>query len=147
MKREETREITMRYCREDIANVISASDHLQSAEEIKEWESEFFPERSKNMNSGWVYALINPSMPGLVKIGSTTICPFHRCEQLSKATSCPHEFELVHAKRYTDCREAELRIHWRFREYRYSRKEFFMIPDISSLITVFYQTLCQEGAE
>lgn len=47
------------------------------------------------MAYGFVYVLMNESMPGIYKIGFTTKHPKARMEELSRATSCPTPFELL----------------------------------------------------
>lgn len=81
------------------------------------------------MGEGFVYVLINPSMPGLVKIGLTQDASENRAAGLSSASGVPTDFIVVYDELVSDCREVERRLHQCFREYRVnSRREFFRIP-------------------
>lgn len=82
----------------------------------------------KAKKSGYVYVLINTSMPGLVKIGKTTKDPEERAKELSASTSSPSPFILVYYRRFSNCNSAEKLIHAAL-EHRGSRfkKEFFKI--------------------
>jgi DNA segregation ATPase FtsK/SpoIIIE-like protein len=80
---------------------------------------------------GYVYALINHAMPGLVKIGRTTRAPSERLEELSGATGVPSPFELVYDVLVADAAAAEQFIHAQLtaRGYRLSEsREFFRAP-------------------
>lgn len=60
---------------------------------------------------GFVYALINPSMPGLVKIGRTNRDPVGRVEELSAATGVPTPFLLLFHSYFEDASAAEKYVH------------------------------------
>ena len=47
------------------------------------------------MAAGYIYALINPSLEGLVKIGKTTRDPTDRVRELSSSTAAPTPFVLA----------------------------------------------------
>ena len=64
-----------------------------------------------DQQSGYVYLLINRSMPGLVKVGRTTRPPAERLGELSSATGVPTPFELVFDIFVPDCRSAEQLLH------------------------------------
>lgn len=80
------------------------------------------------MSYGFVYALSNPSMPGIYKIGFTTKHPKDRMEELSKATACPTPFELM---AYIGCENpqaVEGAMHEAWKDSRVnSSREFFRI--------------------
>lgn len=61
--------------------------------------------------AGWVYLLINPSMPGMVKVGMTKRQPEERLVELSGATGVPTPFQLIHSVYSEDCADAERRTH------------------------------------
>jgi hypothetical protein len=63
------------------------------------------------MEQGWVYVLINPSIPGLVKVGRTTRLPSTRVAELSHATGVATPFILVFEQAFDDCVTAERDIH------------------------------------
>ncbi len=63
------------------------------------------------MQQGWVYVLVNPTFPGLVKVGRTTRLPSTRVAELSQATGVPTPFILVFEQAFEDCVAAERDIH------------------------------------
>ena len=80
------------------------------------------------MSHGFVYCLINPSMPGLVKIGFTHKHPLARMAELSKATACPIPFEMLAFFDTAVPREVERAIHQELDEYRSNPcREFFSV--------------------
>lgn len=60
---------------------------------------------------GFIYALINVSMQGLVKVGKTTRDPKGRADELSGATGVPTPFILAYSAPFQNCTEAEKMIH------------------------------------
>jgi hypothetical protein len=60
---------------------------------------------------GYIYALINRTMPGLVKVGLTTREPLERLAELSSATGVPTPFELVFDVLVADASRAEAVLH------------------------------------
>ena len=79
-------------------------------------------------NKGYIYILINASMPGLVKIGKTMRTPEERVKELSQATGVPTPFILIYSMCVNDCTHAENYIHTYLasKEYRVSEnREFF----------------------
>lgn len=92
--------------------------------------------------AGFVYLLINASMPGMVKIGRTTRDPENRIEELSKATGVPTPFILVYKEFFSDCINAESVIHEMLEDkgYRLSpNREFFTVP-IPNAISIIQNT-------
>ncbi|MDQ2087962.1 GIY-YIG nuclease family protein [Herbivorax sp. ANBcel31] len=82
-------------------------------------------------NKGYVYVLINPTMPGISKVGKTTRDPQNRVEELSVATGVATPFVLVYKELFADCSFAETYIHQILedRGYRVSEnREFFTAP-------------------
>ena len=63
------------------------------------------------MNAGYIYVLINASMPGLIKVGMTTNTPEERAEQLSSATGVPTPFVVAYQRYVNDCAAAEEFVH------------------------------------
>ena len=70
-------------------------------------ESKGFPTNGHGGPAGYLYALVNPSFPGFVKVGKTTRDPKARCQELSSATGVPTPFVLVHQCWTLDCGRAE----------------------------------------
>jgi len=82
------------------------------------------------MTSQIVYALTNPAMPGLVKIGKTTQEDVTlRMGQLY-STGVPVPFECIYAVQVDDCSKVESALHIAFGPYRINpNREFFKIED------------------
>lgn len=60
--------------------------------------------------SGWIYLLTNPAMPGLVKVGMTTRSPEERAHELA-STGVPMPFDVEAAWPVDDVRAAERAAH------------------------------------
>ncbi len=77
---------------------------------------------------GFVYALINRAMPGLVKIGFTMGSPSARAAELSSPTGVPLPFEVLAYCEVVDPRAAEMRIHAALAPARIGAgREFFAV--------------------
>lgn len=79
-------------------------------------------------SQGYIYVLINPAMPGLLKIGLTTKTPEERVKELSSATGVPVNFILIYKEFFQDCVSAEKAIHTRLEAqgFRFNKgREFF----------------------
>lgn len=77
---------------------------------------------------GYVYVMINPSIPNLVKIGKTLRDPYERAKELSSATGVPTPFIVVYYKAFSNCHLAEAAIHKYLEEKGMrinSNREFF----------------------
>jgi len=80
------------------------------------------------MSAGFVYLIINPSMPGLVKIGQSTRSSKQRARE-GKGTWVPDNFEVVYDELVTDCRQVEILMKQRYLDYQYKpNREFFQLP-------------------
>lgn len=82
-------------------------------------------------SSGYVYAMINASYPGLVKVGKTTREPEERAKELSGSTGVPTPFIVVYHRKFLDCNNAEQQIHkiLTAKGYRVNdNREFFSAP-------------------
>lgn len=60
---------------------------------------------------GFVYVLLNPSIPGCVKIGKTTRDTATRAAELSAATGVPTPFLVAYEAYFKDCDRAETHVH------------------------------------
>jgi hypothetical protein len=77
---------------------------------------------------GYVYIFTNRTMPGLVKIGSTTLTPSRRAKQLH-TTGVASPYEVYAARKFYDHVAAEKKVHAILAPYREStRREFFRRP-------------------
>ncbi len=63
------------------------------------------------MEQGWVYVLVNSSIPGMVKVGRTTRPPAERAAELSAATGVATPFVVAFEQVFPDCLQAERDIH------------------------------------
>lgn len=76
-------------------------------------------------NSGIVYVMSNPSMPGILKIGRTVNHADIRSKQLDN-TSVPTPFSVEIAEYFSDCRSVESELHRIFEASRIrNSREFF----------------------
>ena len=83
---------------------------------------------------GFIYVLSNPSMPGIYKIGVTTISGHARAYDLSKSTGVPSDFK-VEFESFTPNRyKVESQIHKHLDKYRVSPKKEFFKLDIQEIV-------------
>lgn len=80
------------------------------------------------MKHGFVYLLGNVAMPGRFKVGFTMNSPFHRAEELSRATGVPVEFSVLGFIAISDPQSYEAEIHRRLAARRTAGREFFTGP-------------------
>lgn len=78
--------------------------------------------------SGHVYLLSNPAMPGIIKVGFTTVSDIEvRLKQLY-STGVPVPFECVYSKKLDNYKDAERALHTAFAGTRINpKREFFRI--------------------
>lgn len=60
---------------------------------------------------GYIYVLVNSSLPGLVKVGKTTRLPSDRADELSGSTGVPTPFIIAFEQLFENCHTAERYIH------------------------------------
>jgi hypothetical protein len=81
-----------------------------------------------NQNTGIVYVLTNPAMPGIVKIGKTSRGSIDARLNELYSTGVPVPFECAFAGRVSDESKVEKAIHLAFGPYRLNpKREFFQI--------------------
>ncbi len=88
------------------------------------------------MPKGEVYILINPSMPGLVKIGKTSRRSQDRVIELSAHTGIPSPFILIYHREFEDVDKAEKSMHSILEEQgtrNTSNREFFNITPTDAI--------------
>lgn len=84
-----------------------------------------------NSRAGYLYLLVNPSMPGLVKIGQTSRKPDQRVAELTSASGVQTPFILVYELFVQDSAAAEKYAHARLEALGArvaTNREFFNIP-------------------
>lgn len=78
--------------------------------------------------SGYIYAIFNPSVNSIVKIGKTQRSPHEYAKDLSEAANVPTPFIVVYQSFFHDCDEAELFIQTKLDQYKIStNKAFFQV--------------------
>jgi tetratricopeptide (TPR) repeat protein len=87
---------------------------------------------------GYIYVLINPAMPGLLKIGLTTKTPEERVKELSRATGVPTSFILIYKEQFQNCYAAEKEIHNRLeiKGFRINKGREFFDAEPSDVIDI-----------
>ena len=107
-----------------------------TAQDVEVSASNDFGEELCGGTSGYVYVMINPSLPEFVKIGKTTRDPHERVKELSSATGVPTPFVLVYYKAFKDCHFAETVLHdyLEGKGVRVSgNREFFQISTVEAI--------------
>lgn len=111
-------------------------------------------EVSKSMNlpidfrvEGWVYVLSNEYMPGIYKVGMTTVSPENRAKELSSATGVPDKFK-IEAAFYSDSPgNDESYIHECLAKYRINEAREFFRCELDDITDVCSETcLARVGA-
>ena len=87
-------------------------------------------------NSGYVYALINPSLAGLIKIGNTKREPKIRAAEISSATGVPTPFIVAYEEYIPDAVGGEAYVHALLEKkgYRVSDNREFFDADLKDVI-------------
>ena len=101
------------------------------------------------MEQGWVYVLVNPTLPGLVKVGRTARPPSTRVAELSQATGVATPFILIFEQSFADCVAAERDIHGvldRCGMRVAPNREFFRGPT-TEIVRVVLQYAMERGDE
>lgn len=79
-------------------------------------------------NYGFVYVMRNQCIPGLYKVGYTDRAPLQRCDELSRSTGVPFEFELVCYGEIANAQQFEASIHSAWSGKRLNKgREFFKL--------------------
>lgn len=90
----------------------------------------------RDQNVGHVYVMLNPAMPGIVKIGRTREQAKARARQLY-STGVPKEFVVLWQELVHDSDEVEKEIHARFKSSRLNpRREFFKVEPQEAIRTL-----------
>lgn len=92
-------------------------------------------------SSGYIYALINPSLPNCVKIGKTTRDVATRAAELSAATGVPTPFIVAYQAYFDDCDSAELFVHAHLESKGVrlaQNREFFSITPSDAINAILY---------
>jgi len=82
----------------------------------------------------FVYVLTNKYMPGIVKIGYTSLNPYDRDLILSKSTGVPDEFNMDYDFRCVDGKKLEYMVHQHLDKYRIKKKREFFKMEIDDAI-------------
>lgn len=85
---------------------------------------------------GFVYLLLNPAFPNMVKIGKTTKDPEVRVKELSRATGVPTPFKLIYQIFVSNCDVVEKEIHFELQNKglrNTTNREFFNIEPFNAI--------------
>lgn len=85
------------------------------------------------MTQGILYFLVNEAMPGLVKVGHTTVNIETRLQQLS-STGVPNVFQVVASFHVDDSLQCEKDVHHKLKSYRANPKREFFAASPEKLI-------------
>ena len=94
-----------------------------------------------NNNVGFIYALINPSLSGLVKVGKTKRDTQERANELSGTTGVPTPFIVAYEIFVSDCTQAEKYLHTLLetKGYRISQNREFFNIQLKELIPIMIE--------
>lgn len=93
------------------------------------------------MSAGFVYVLVNSSMPGLLKVGKTTRAPSERAAELSGATAVATPFIVAFEQLFADCDAAEQFVHTELQRLgmRASKNREFFYASTNEVIRIILQ--------
>ena len=99
-----------------------------------------------NGAEGYIYVLINASMPGLIKIGMTTRSVEERAYELSQSTGVPTPFIVAYEKYVHDCYTGERIVHSILESegYRVKKNREFFNATLNKAIDVINQYAASE---
>ncbi len=97
------------------------------------------------MQQGYVYILISPAFPDLLKIGMTTRTPEERAKELSKGTGVPASFVVAYSELVNNCSLAESLLHEKFHNYRYMQNREFFKLSLKDAIRITEELLRSNG--
>lgn len=87
------------------------------------------------MCPGYVYILMNPAMPSVLKIGKTKRSSEERATEISTPTGVPVPWHVAYEVYVADCDLVEQKIHEALKKYRVTTgKECFVVPLKEALI-------------
>ncbi|MEU6129238.1 GIY-YIG nuclease family protein [Saccharopolyspora sp. NPDC047091] len=95
---------------------------------------------SSELQRGVIYILLNPSYPGMLKIGRTKNSALRRARELSTSTGVPQPFEVVYDTVVSDAVAAEREIHEALFDMRPNPKREFFSIKIRDAISLVQQT-------
>ena len=97
---------------------------------------------------GYIYVMSNKAFSkDLLKVGKSTRHPSSGRRNELFTTGVPSEFELQYWAYVTNCSDAEIKLHKKFADYRYSRRREFFVMPLSELLHTIKQTLGQKILE
>jgi hypothetical protein len=118
------------YCRTPLA----PPPKYFSIKQDGEWDIvEYFTNRLRQSVEGgkgdqYVYVMVNPSFPEMLKIGYTKNDPEERAVQLSKSTGVPMPFDVVYSYSCFNGERIEKEVHKQLKQKRVrGEREFFYV--------------------
>ena len=116
---------------DELRDILLISDRSERSVEIK---SKLNANNLDLAMTGWVYVMLQLSMPGLLKIGmSAQDSKIHRVKELSQTTSVPKPF-LQEYQILVDESYAETRLHQLFLNHRLENREFSEKLTVSQIV-------------
>lgn len=104
--------------------------------------SDLILDTDSKMLDGWVYILSNELMPGIYKVGMTTIDPVVRAKEISRGTGVPGPFKVEKSFHVKNPAAAEKYVHQDLAKYRVNdNREFFKCS-----IDEICDSICEVGA-
>jgi hypothetical protein len=102
---------------------------------------EYYTNKPKREYAGtegeqFVYVLSNKYMPGIVKIGFTTLNPYDRANILSKSTGVPDDFEMDFAYQCINGRKLEKAVHEKLKDNRIRKQREFFTVSLDTAIEI-----------
>lgn len=98
------------------------------------------------MSQGYVYILSNPYMPGVFKVGMTTLDPHIRAAQLN-TTGVPAPFEVEHSRFFPNCAQAEYFLHREYEDCRVSSGREFFRAELEDLAASLHSIADHEASK
>ncbi len=128
INRKEFEEIPSDFSLEFVAEIAKKYHQTKKNRETISQTPFLIDEEASIIGNGYIYILINPSMPGLVKIGKTSRESEKRADELSRSSGIPTPFIVAYEEEVTDCDLVEKIIHEKLEKYRLStNREFFSL--------------------
>lgn len=86
---------------------------------------------------GYIYALVNQSLEGILKIGVSTKHPQERARELSAPSGLPTPFHVAYQRHVANPFEVEAALHRRFDRFRVNdKREFFRISLTAAMLAM-----------
>lgn len=104
---------------------------------------------NRSETRGYIYAMINPSIKGMIKVGKTKRDPEERARELSAHTGVPTAYMVAYAVEVGDCDCAERYVHSKLAEknHRVSNNREFFSASLSDIVSIMMEAETRYGAD